>query len=201
MSSTGICRGVFSKFSVGSRPTLNLIRSTKCSQNLEGFPVDLVEHCQAARIAIRQETGIPCCIGIAETKTKAKLANHIAKKRSEFLGVCDLRDPSACQSLYPSLPVSEVWGIGPAAAEKLAGMGVRSVDQLVELDLKATRDALTVTGARVVMESRGISCLPLTLIAPQKKGTAVTRTFGRYITEWDELAQAISAFATRAGKS
>ena len=168
--------------------------------DLGGLSVDLVEYCQAARSAIRQETGIPCCIGIAETKTKAKLANHVAKKRPEFAGVCDLRDPDACRTLYPSIPVSEVWGIGPAATEKLAGMDVSTVDQLAELDLTETRDALTVTGARVVMELRGVSCLPMTLIAPQRKGTAVTRTFGKYVTEWDELAEAVSAFATRAAE-
>lgn len=167
---------------------------------LDGMAVDLVEHCKAARAAIKQETGIPCCVGIADTKTKAKLANHVAKKRPEFAGVCDLRGTEACSTLYPLIPVSEVWGIGPAATAKLASMGITTVDQLAALDLAETRDALTVTGARVVMELRGISCLPITLIAPQRKGTAVTRTFGKYVTEWDELAEAVSAFATRAGE-
>jgi DNA polymerase V len=62
------------------------------------------------------------------------------------------------------------------------------------------RNVLTVTGARVIMELQGISCLSLSLIAPQRKGMAVTRTFGEAVTEWAELAQAVSTYATRAGE-
>jgi DNA polymerase V len=62
------------------------------------------------------------------------------------------------------------------------------------------RNVLTVTGARVIMELQGISCLSLSLIAPQRKGMAVPRTFGEAVTEWAELAQAVSTYATRAGE-
>ena len=55
-----------------------------------------------------QETKIPTCVGIAETKTKAKLANFLAKKRPEFGGVCDLRDPIACARLYPTIPLPHI---------------------------------------------------------------------------------------------
>lgn len=66
--------------------------------------------------------------------------------------------------------------------------------------MTAGRKVLTVTGAKVIMELRGESCLPHSLISPQRKGLAVTRTFVEYVTAWDELAQAISTFATRAGE-
>jgi DNA polymerase V len=59
---------------------------------------------------------------------------------------------------------------------------------------------LTVTGARVIMELQGESCLRRSLISQQREGLAVTRTFGEYVTEWDELKQAVSTFATRAGE-
>lgn len=168
--------------------------------DLDGIAGDLVQHCRAARTAVRQETKIPTCVGIGETKTKAKLANFLAKKRPEFNGVCDLRSADDCARLFPTIPLEEVWGIGGASARKLAGIGLLTVADLATVNLQEARNLLTVTGARVVMELQGTSCLPLTLLAPQRKGLAVTRTFGEAVTEWDRMAQAISTYATRAAE-
>ena len=168
--------------------------------DFEGIAGDLVARGREARATILQETKIPTCVGIGDTKTKAKLANFLAKKRPEFGGVCDLRDRDACAALYPTIPLDEVWGIGRASAAKLQALGLATVADLAGYDVTAGRNVLTVTGARVIMELQGTSCLPLSLISPQRKGLAVTRTFGEYVTEWHELAQAVSTFATRAGE-
>ena len=69
--------------------------------------------------------GIPTCVGIAPTKTLAKVANFIAKKRPHYLGVCDLRLDAVRAELLPTVPVEEVWGIGGASAAKLARLGTR----------------------------------------------------------------------------
>ena len=168
--------------------------------DLGGLNVDLIDHGRAMRATLLQETKIPTCVGIAETKTKAKLANFLAKKRPEFGGVCDLRDPDACQRLYPTIPLDEVWGIGSASAKKLQALGLQTVADLAGFDVTQGREVLTVTGARVIMELQGQSCLPLSLLSPQRKGLAVTRTFGEYVTEWNELKESVSTFASRAGE-
>lgn len=168
--------------------------------DLDGLGVDLVDHGRDIRAAILQETKIPTCVGIGDTKTKAKLANFLAKKRPVFGGVCDLRDPETCAALYPTIPLDEVWGIGRASAKKLQVLGLETVADLARFNVSEGREVLTVTGARVIMELQGTSCLPLSLISPQRKGLAVTRTFGEYVTEWHELAQAVSTFASRAGE-
>jgi DNA polymerase V len=168
--------------------------------DMDGTTGDLVEHCRGTRATVLRETKIPTCIGIGDTKTKAKLANFLAKKRPEFGGVCDLRDPAACERLYPTIPLDEVWGIGRASAAKLQALGLATVGDLAGYSVNQGRDVLTVTGARVIMELQGTSCLPLSLLAPQRKGMAVTRTFGEYVTVWDELAQTVSTFAARAGE-
>ena len=167
--------------------------------DLDGIP-DLVEHCRLARSTVLLETKIPTCVGIGDTKTKAKLANFIAKKRPAFAGVCDLRDPDVCAALYPTIPLDEVWGIGGASAAKLQALGLATVADLAAYNVNQGRNVLTVTGARVIMELQGTSCLPLSLIAPQRKGMAVTRTFGEAVTGCDELAQAVATYATRAGE-
>ena len=101
--------------------------------DLDGLGGDLVEHCRDARATVLRETKIPTCVGIGDTKTKAKLANFLAKKRPEFGGVCDLRDPDACAALYPTIPLDEVWGIGGASAAKLQALGLATVADLAGL--------------------------------------------------------------------
>jgi len=168
--------------------------------DLKGLPGDLVAHCRDARATVKCETKIPTCVGIGDTKTKAKLANRLAKKRPQFNGVCDLRSADDCAALYPTILLSEVWGIGGASARKLQALGLETVADLAAINLQQARDVLTVTGARVVMELQGTSCLPLSLLAPQRKGLAVTRTFGAVVLTWDGMAEAISTYATRAAE-
>jgi DNA polymerase V len=168
--------------------------------DLNGFDIDLVQYGREVRSTVLAETDIPTCVGIGDTKTKAKLANFVAKKRPEFGGVCDLRDPAICEGLYPTIPLDEVWGIGRASAAKLQKLGLETVADLARYDITQGRNLLTVTGARVIMELQGTSCLPLTMMAPQRKGLAVTRTFGEAMPEWDGLAEAVATFATRAGE-
>jgi len=77
------------------------------------------------RERVRRWTGIPTCVGIAPTKTLSKVANFIAKKRPQYLGVCDLRSSQVRAELLSTVPVDEVWGIGAASAAKLAKIGVQ----------------------------------------------------------------------------
>lgn len=116
------------------------------------------------RATVRAWTGIPTCVGIEPTKTLAKLANHIAKKVPELEGVCYLTDPLAYDHWLVRVPVAEVWGIGRASLAKLEAMGVDSVADLRDLDLRPVRKAMTAVGERIIHELRGLSCLPLELM-------------------------------------
>ncbi|MDE2392070.1 MAG: DUF4113 domain-containing protein, partial [Rhodospirillales bacterium] len=161
--------------------------------DLEGF-------CRRLRDQVRRLAKIPTCIGIGPTKTIAKLANRIAKDEFALNGVCDLRDDTTRANYYRELPVSMVWGIGGKTVERLNQMGVCSIADFVEIEAEQVRDLLTVTGARVQAELRGQSCLPLTLMPTPRQAIAVTRSFGRMVTAWGELREAIAAFATRAAE-
>lgn len=144
--------------------------------------------------------GIPTCVGIAPTKTLAKVANFIAKKRPQYRGVCDLRSPSVRAELLPTVPVDEVWGIGSASAAKLAKIGIQTAADLAELDQDNARALMTVTGGRTVFELRGISCIALELMEPTRKGIAVTRSFGAPVTSWQQMREALASYATRAAE-
>jgi len=164
------------------------------------MPGDLGHRCWKLREDVLRITKIPTCIGWGPTKTIAKLANGVAKDRPEMEGLCDLRDPGARARLYGELGVDEVWGIGRQTVAKLAALGVATIGDFVALAPERVRDLLTVVGARVQAELRGVSCLSLSLMAPTRKGIAVTRSFGRPVTGWDDMREAVAAYAARAGE-
>ncbi|WP_263383525.1 Y-family DNA polymerase [Granulicella arctica] len=152
------------------------------------------------RERVQRWVGIPTCVGIAPTKTLAKVANFLAKKRPQYRGVCDLRSSQVRADLLSTVPVAEVWGIGAASAAKLAKIGVQTAADLAALDPDNARALMTVTGGRTVYELRGISCLPLELMEPTRKGIAVTRSFGAPVTSWPQMREAIASYATRAAE-
>lgn len=160
---------------------------------------DVIALGRQMRATVRRWTGIPVCVGIGTTKTLAKLANHLAKVHPGFAGVADLRRPDV-QAFLAQTAVREVWGIGPAYVERLAGLGVRTVAELAGLTPTVAREALTVVGQRTVLELNGISCIPLELAPPPKKVTAVTRSFGKPVTTFPGMQEAVSFYAARAGE-
>lgn len=153
---------------------------------------------------IRHDVGriakIPTCVGIGPTKTIAKLANAVAKSDRNGSGVCDLSDPAARLDAYRYLPAAKVWGLGAASVRKLERSSVTSIAEFIALPDENIRQALSVVGLRIQWELRGISCLPLSLMAPTKKSLAVTRSFGKPVETWNEMREAISAYATRAAE-
>jgi DNA polymerase V len=169
--------------------------------DLSGFAdKNLAAYGQEIRATVRQWTGIPTCVGLGPTKTLAKLANWMAKHHPEMGGICDLTDQQNCKAILPAVPVEAVWGIGRASAAKLAKLGVRTVAQLRDADPRAVRQSLTVVGERIIQELRGVSCLDLEEMEPQRKGMAVTRSFGHAVTEKTEMLEAVAAHATRAAE-
>ncbi|TCZ54592.1 Y-family DNA polymerase [Roseicella aquatilis] len=164
------------------------------------LPGDLHALCTALRAEVLRVAKIPTCLGWGPTKTIAKLANHLAKRHPELGGLCDLRSPELRAAWYARLSVGEVWGIGGRTAEKLRRLGVGTIADFVALDARDARDLLTVVGARVQLELRGVSCLPLAMMAAPRQGAAVTRSFGRPVTRWAEMREAVAAFAHRAAE-
>ena len=151
------------------------------------------------RATILQWTGIPTCVGIGPTKTLAKLANHIAKTTPSTQGVYHLI-PDQADPLLSTLDVGEVWGMGRASVKHLNAMGVHTVYDLKYLDLKRGRTALSVVGARTIQELNGIACLDLDITPKPKQATAVTRSFGKAITDYAQMQEAISFYAARAAE-
>lgn len=145
-------------------------------------------------------TGIPVSIGIGETKTLAKLANRLAKKSEKAKGVLDLSQSPFQDYALECTSVEDIWGIGRQSTKKLKVKGIINAKQLRDIDLRWARGNLTVVGARIVEELRGVSCLPFELCPPDKKSVTVSRSFGNTITTLNDLTEAVAYFTVRASE-
>jgi DNA polymerase V len=154
----------------------------------------------AVRGAVLKATKVPTCVGIGPTKTIAKLANAVAKKDRGGNGVVDLGDVDARADRYRHIAVSEVWGIGPAAAAKLAARGVITIADFVGLADDDIRKLLSVVGLRTAWELRGTACASFSEVSPTRKSLAVTRSFGKPVEDGQELLDAVASYATRASE-
>jgi DNA polymerase V len=165
-----------------------------------GLPGDHVARSAAIRADVRRIAKIPTCVGIGPTKTLAKLANKIAKADRHGSGVVDLSIADQRRETFPAIDIADVWGMGRASVKKLAGAGVSSVADFVTMPADLVRDMLTVTGQRTHAELRGVSCMPFSDMPASRKSIACTRSFGRAITSWDEMREAVATYASRAGE-
>jgi DNA polymerase V len=169
--------------------------------DLAGFEDrDLVAHAQAMRAQVLQWTAIPTCVGIGPTKTLAKLGNAAAKKNPLFDGVADLRDEPIRDWVLERFPVEDVWGVGSATARKVKDLGIHTAAALRDMPVKQARSMGTVVLERLVAELRGVPAAVVETIEPQRKGMAVTRSFGQPVTDFDVLMGAIAQYAMRAGE-
>ena len=162
-----------------------------------GSPRVLGERGREIRETVRHDTGVPVTVGIAETKTLAKVANHIAKSSKKAGGVLDPVGSPYRDVALARTPVEEVWGVGPAYSRLLRQRGVHNALQLRDVDTRWARQAMTVVRARIVMELRGVSCLPLESAPQSKKSITCSRTFGKAAASLAELREAVALYTTR----
>lgn len=144
-------------------------------------------------------TGITVSVGIAQTKTLAKLANHIAKKNSSGIFFLNGSDEQH-DALFKRIPVSEVWGIGSRTIPKLERFAIKTVYDLKHAVDAWVRSRLTVTGWRTVLELRGIPSIEEDTAPTPRRTLVSSRSFGSKIYEKDALQRAVCAFATRAAE-
>ncbi len=119
---------------------------------------------------MKQWTGLPVSVGIAETKTLTKLANLVAKRTSDTDGVFNLLACQDWEALLERMAVGDVWGIGPNSTRLLTQRGITTAWQLREADEHWIQRHMGVVGLRVVAELKGRSCLNLEACPAPKQG-------------------------------
>lgn len=162
---------------------------------------DLTDFGREIRETVLRRTHLTVGVGIAQTKTLAKLANHAAKQwQRQTGGVVDLSNLERQRKLMALLSVDEVWGVGRRISKKLEAMGIKTVLQLADTDIRFIRKHFNVVLERTVRELRGETCLGLEEFAPVKQEIVCSRSFGGRITEYHEMRQAICSYASRAAE-
>ncbi len=171
----------------------------ECFIDFSGFS-NSIKYGQHIRKRIKKWLGLPVCVGIAPSKTLAKLSNHIAKSVMQHQGVFDITKISEEEKdvLLKSIPVESVWGVGRKLSQKLNDIGIMKVSDLKNADPDRMQELFSVVLKRTVLELRGISCLDMDEVVAPRKQIVSSRSFGTKVTSLNELEEAITSYASRA---
>lgn len=182
-------------------PRQEIYSIDECFLDLTGFR-DRLAHAREIKARVFRWTGLPVCVGIGPTKTLAKLANCVAKKRPGYEGVCDLAalTDSERTDILESIDVSEVWGIGAKLTVKLDALGITTARGLRDADAGSLRKSFGVVVERTIRELRGTSCLQLEQVSPPRQEIMCSRSFGKEITEYEELRESLLTYVSRAAE-
>jgi DNA polymerase V len=179
-------------------PDLEVYSIDEAFLSLSGFSSrNFTEYGRTIRTTVKRWTGLPVSVGIAETKTLAKIANRVAKRTPDTNGVFDLLACSDRDALLGRVPVEEVWGIGRNLTRLLNQQGIMTALQLREADDQWIRKHLGIVGLRLVMELRGISCLDLEECPAPKQSLTCSRAFGQLISTLADMEEAVSSYTSR----
>lgn len=178
-------------------PDIEIYSIDEMFLDLSGLQQDLESYGRTIKATVWQHTRIPVGVGIAPTKTLAKLANHAAKKIPKCQGVCVLDHPDKWEWLLRKVHTRAVWGVGKRIAKRLSASGIETAYQLAKADKAILRKQFNVCLERTARELNGEPCLTLEAIA-DKKQIYVTRSFGKKVTDISELQEAIACYAARA---
>ncbi|KAA9338725.1 Y-family DNA polymerase [Hymenobacter busanensis] len=189
-------------------PAAEVYSVDECFLDLHGMTrwlePDLAAFAGELRAKVKRGTHIPTCVGIAPTKTLAKLANRVAKKTPALHGVCWLQDAEKRAWALAQVPVEDVWGIGRQYAHKLHQHGITTAAQLAAVPLGWARQHLGgVVGQRLVRELQGFPCLALGESEDgtrQRQSLCVSRTFGGAVTDFEAVWEALATHVTRAAE-
>ncbi len=167
--------------------------------DLTGIP-DRTDYGRHMREKVLRYTGLPVSIGMASTKTLAKLANRLAKKSKKAAGVLDLTDSPWLDRALAMTDVGDVWGIGRRLSKYLKARGIENALQLRDSDDAVLQNKMGIVGARLLKELRGESYYPLEKGPAPKQSIGTSRSFKEAVTDLDALRQALATFTARAAE-
>lgn len=178
-----------------SVPKIEIYSIDEAYLHLDGIAEEQIPClCSSLVEKIRKWIGIPVSIGVAPTKTLAKIASHFAKKYKGYKGVCMMNTDAKRQKALQLTPIDDVWGIGRRLGPKMTGWGVATAYDFVERPKAWVADRLGVNGLRTWNELRGVPCVDEER-EERRKSICTSRSFADMITDPVELSQRVSDFA------
>ena len=189
---------VLSQFS----PELEVYSIDEAFLSLDGIhmPYGVEAYARSMSQAVMRSVGIPVSIGIACTKTLAKIASHRAKKIARYDGVCHLVTPDQHAIALMECPIGDVWGVGRRLAPRLMEQGVLSAWDFTRLPREQVRRMYTIEGERTWRELRGEVCYDVDESPAARQSITVSRTFGQAVTAFDDVYEAVANFTSTAAE-
>ena len=165
---------------------------------LNGFEnYELNTYCRHIKQTIKKWVGIPVSIGVGSTKTLSKIANHLAKQKSDYKGVCILQNKIEIKRGLESTSIEDVWGIGRRLSIFLKKYNINTAYHFSQMDRGWIRKNMGVVGEKTYLELNGVSCLDLDLVPSDKKSCCVSRSFSSPIEKLFDLEESISTYGSR----
>lgn len=149
---------------------------------------------------VRRDTGIPVSLGIAATKTLAKIGARFAKRYPAYRGVCRIRDDNARRKALELTPIGDVWGVGRRLRPKFARLGITTALQYADLPASDAGRIVNITGQRTWRELNGEPCIGHDDASVSRKQICSTRSFSPMLETFGQLHSAIALFCTIAAR-
>jgi len=187
-------------------PQQEIYSIDECFLDLAGIRQDAVSYGQIIRRRTRRYLGLPTSVGIGKTKTLAKLANYLAKKRPQYGGVFDWQacEPLIEDYLMAQIDVGEIWGVGRRLRMQLRAMAITTCRDLKYAPTSLIRQRFGVVLERTIAELNGLACLALedaqTSGEKRKQQIISSKSFGRPITALADLSAAVLSYTARAAE-
>ena len=163
--------------------------------DLSGMQADFDALAKRISATCRQYTGIPVSVGVAPTKTLAKIASKLCKHYPKLRGGCYMHRPEDIEKVLRTYPVADVWGIGRRSVKKLEQIGVRTAWDYVKLPGSTVRSLFALPGYRTWQELQGIPCIAFEDMIEPKQTICVSRSFAHEISALPELTEQVANFA------
>jgi DNA polymerase V len=184
----------------GFSPHLEIYSIDEMFLDIRGIPEEPKAYGHTIKSRVWDHVRMPVSVGMAPTKTLAKLASRTAKKIASTGGVCVLDQPHKWEWVLRRVPVSAVWGVGRRLSARLAELGIQTAWDLASSNPKMVRRRSNVCLERTIEELRGRPCLELEELPPAKKQIYCTRSFGNKARDIQPILEAITLYATRAAE-
>ncbi|MFD2999468.1 Y-family DNA polymerase [Pontibacter toksunensis] len=179
-------------------PNLEVYSIDECFLDLSHLrPEEVGKYGHEIQETVLRWTGIPVSVGVAGTKTLAKVANKLAKKRPHANGVLSLQTAAETEEALRETQIGDVWGIGRQHAKRLQQLNVNTAWDLSKMPDGWVKKNMAVTGLRTLLELRGQPCQDLETETPGKKNICTSRSFGRPLTELKDIKEALSTHTVR----
>jgi DNA polymerase V len=184
----------------GFTPDLEIYSIDEAFLSMAGFETRLERHALELRATVQQWTGIPVSVGVAATKTLAKVANRVAKKSPDRAGIFVMLEAADVDAGLGATALRDLWGVARRTEARLLALDIRTPLQLRDSDPRYMREQFSVVMERMVLELRGMACIGLEETTPDKKSIIASRSFGRAVLSIEEMREAVASYAARAAE-